>query len=414
MKKWDFCALLLEETGAMIRFMSANQNQFLAEGRCFTHMKNQKRRDPIKVMLVWTLVLAVLAAGAMFFGNAISEYRAGLLADMQKKVEETNTQRDQEYAKALAEFEASTQSGANLAWPVPKAEGWDVVDLTTYPLENPSVATANRADIMNNGMLLVNQWHSRPDDFAEDALVSIGNYAEGAIPVANYNLQLFPVAVDALKAALADAKAAGHENYMVDEAYRSWETQNTLFNKYMEQYSSRYSGNELIERTKRDVNYPGTSEFNSGLAFTMRLYKSGDAAINKSNYVETEAGKWMNDNCWKHGLVFRFQKADYPNKGDTDKSYKTGVSSTLRAYRYVGKGHAAVMHHLDLCLEEYIEFLQAHPHIAVFENGTLKYEIVRQYVGDDVNPVQFEINAKAANWVANLDNMGAVITVFEY
>jgi len=182
----------------------------------------------------------------------------------------------------------------------------------------------------------------------------------------------------------------------------------------MEQHASRYSGNELIERTKRDVNYPGTSEFNSGLAFTMRLYKSGDAAINSSTYVETEAGKWMNENCWKYGLVFRFQKADYPSKGDTDKSYKTGVSATLRAYRYVGKGHAAVMNHLDLCLEEYIEFLQAHPHIAVFENGTLKYEIVRQYVGDDVNPVQVEINGKAANWIANLDNMGAVITVFEY
>lgn len=377
-------------------------------------MKNQKRRDPIKVMLVWTVLLAVLAAAALLLGNAITGYRSTLLTDMQQKAQEINTQRDQEYAKALAEFEAATQTGTNLAWPAPKAEGWDVVDLTTYPLENATVVTMNRADIMNNGMLLVNQWHSRPDDFSEDALVSIGNYAGGEIPVANYNLELFPVAIDALKAALADAKANGHENYMVDEAYRSWETQNTLFNKYMEDYSSRYSGQELIERTKRDVNYPGTSEFNSGLAFTMRLYKSGDAAVNNSTYVETPAGQWMNENCWKYGLVFRFQKADYPTKGDTDKSYKTGVSATLRCYRYVGEAHAAVMHHLDLCLEEYIEYLQEHPHIAVFENGTLRYEIVRQYVGDDVNPISVTITNKASSYVSNLDNMGAVVTVFEY
>lgn len=377
-------------------------------------MKNQKRRDPIKVMLVWTVCLAVLAAAALLLGNAITSYRSTLLTDMQQKAQEINTQRDQEYAKALAEFEAATQTGTNLAWPAPKAEGWDVVDLTTYPLENATIVTMNRGDIMNNGMLLVNQWHSRPDDFSEEALVSIGNYANGEIPVANYNLELFPVAIDALKAALAEAKENGHENYMVDEAYRSWETQNALFNKYMEDYSSRYSGDELIERTKRDVNYPGTSEFNSGLAFTMRLYKSGDATVNNSNYVETAAGQWMNENCWKHGLVFRFQKADYPTKGDTDKSYKTGVSATLRCYRYVGEAHAAVMHHLDLCLEEYIEYLQEHPHIAVFENGTLRYEIVRQYVGDDVNPISVTITNKASSYESNLDNMGAVITVFEY
>ena len=377
-------------------------------------MKNQKRRDPIKVMLVWTVCLAVLAAAALLLGNAITSYRSTLLTDMQQKAQEINTQRDQEYAKALAEFEAATQTGTNLAWPAPKAEGWDVVDLTTYPLENATIVTMNRADIMNNGMLLVNQWHSRPDDFSEEALVSIGNYAKGEIPVANYNLELFPVAIDALKAALAEAKENGHENYMVDEAYRSWETQNALFNKYMEDYSSRYSGDELIERTKRDVNYPGTSEFNSGLAFTMRLYKSGDATVNNSTYVETPAGQWMNENCWKHGLVFRFQKADYPTKGDTDKSYKTGVSATLRCYRYVGEAHAAVMHHLDLCLEEYIEYLQEHPHIAVFENGTLRYEIVRQYVGDDVNPISVTITNKASSYESNLDNMGAVVTVFEY
>ena len=377
-------------------------------------MKNQKRRDPIKVMLVWTVCLAVLAAAALLLGNAITSYRSTLLTDMQQKAQEINTQRDQEYAKALAEFEAATQTGTNLAWPAPKAEGWDVVDLTTYPLENATIVTMNRADIMNNGMLLVNQWHSRPDDFSEEALVSIGNYANGEIPVANYNLELFPVAIDALKAALAEAKENGHENYMVDEAYRSWETQNALFNKYMEDYSSRYSGDELIERTKRDVNYPGTSEFNSGLAFTMRLYKSGDATVNNSTYVETPAGQWMNENCWKYGLVFRFQKADYPTKGDTDKSYKTGVSATLRCYRYVGEAHAAVMHHLDLCLEEYIEYLQEHPHIAVFENGTLRYEIVRQYVGDDVNPISVTITNKASSYESNLDNMGAVVTVFEY
>lgn len=375
-------------------------------------MKKQNRRDPIKVMLILTVCLAVLAAGCMLLGNAISAYRANALSQLQAEVEAINEQRDQEYARALAEFEAESQSGANLAWPPQKTQGWDVVDLTNYPLENPGQVTVNRADVMNNGMLLVNEWHSRPEDFSEEALVSIGSYTGGKLQVANYNLLLFPAAINALQEAVTAAAAEGFENYMVDEAYRSYEEQNALFNKYMEQYASRYSGDALIARTKKDVNYPGTSEFNSGLAFTLRLYKRGDAAVNNTTYVETPEGQWLSENCWKYGLVFRFPKTDYPVKGTADKSYKTGVSVSLRAYRYVGKGNAAVMHTLDLCLEEYIEYLQEHPHIAVFEDGILRYEIVRQYVGDAAS-FPISITNNASSYVTSLDNMGYAITVFE-
>ena len=375
-------------------------------------MKKQNRRDPIKVMLILTVCLAVLAAGCMLLGNAISAYRANALSQLQAEVEAINEQRDQEYARALAEFEAESQSGANLAWPPQKTQGWDVVDLTNYPLENPGQVTLNRADVMNNGMLLVNEWHSRPEDFSEEALVSIGSYTGGKLQVANYNLLLFPEAINALQEAVTAAAAEGFENYMVDEAYRSYDEQNALFNKYMEQYASRYSGDALIARTKKDVNYPGTSEFNSGMTFTLRLYKRGDAAVNGTNYVDTPEGQWLSENCWKYGLVFRFPKTDYPVKGTADKSYKTGVSVSLRAYRYVGKGNAAVMHTLDLCLEEYIEYLQEHPHIAVFEDGILRYEIVRQYVGDAAS-FPISITNNASSYVTSLDNMGYAITVFE-
>ena len=375
-------------------------------------MKKQNRRDPIKVMLILTICMAVLAAGCMLLGNAIAAYRANALSQLQAEVEAINEQRDQEYARALAEFEAESQSGANLAWPPQKTQGWDVVDLTNYPLENPGQVTLNRADVMNNGMLLVNEWHSRPEDFSEEALVSIGSYTGGKLQVANYNLLLFPAAINALQEAVTAAAAEGFENYMVDEAYRSYEEQNALFNKYMEQYASRYSGDALIARTKKDVNYPGTSEFNSGLTFTLRLYKRGDATVNNTTYVETPEGQWLSENCWKYGLVFRFPKTDYPVKGTADKSYKTGVSVSLRAYRYVGKGNAAVMHTLDLCLEEYIEYLQEHPHIAVFEDGILRYEIVRQYVGDAASfPISITYNA--SSYETSLDNMGYAITVFE-
>ena len=91
------------------------------------------------------------------------------------------------------------------------------------------------------------------------------------------------------------------------------------------------------------------------------------------------------------------------------------MSVKLRAYRYVGVGNAAVMRALDLCLEEYIEYLAEHPHIAVFEDGNLRYEIVRQYVGD-ADPFNVTLTGKGEvrNTVTSLDNMGFAVTVFEY
>ena len=55
----------------------------------------------------------------------------------------------------------------------------------------------------------------------------------------------------------------------------------------------------------------------------------------------------------------------------------------------------------------------AHPHIAVFENGQLKYEIVRQQVGDDAN-FSVSISRKTSNYTMSLDNMGGLITIYEY
>ena len=71
------------------------------------------------------------------------------------------------------------------------------------------------------------------------------------------------------------------------------------------------------------------------------------------------------------------------------------------------------MHYLDFTLEEYIEYLQEHPHIALFEDGILKYEVYRQYVGDAAS-VDVQLTRSTGNYSSSLDNMGAVITVFSY
>ena len=200
---------------------------------------------------------------------------------------------------------------------------------------------------------------------------------------------------------------------MVEEGYRTYDTQNTYFQNKLTKLSSKYSGDALIAAAKKEVNYPGTSEYNSGLAFELRLHDKSNPDVSVPKYSTTAQAKWMNENCWKYGIVFRFPQAGWPLETSTDKSFKTGVSKKLNLYRYVGKGNAAIMHYMDFTMEEYIEYLEEHPHIALFEDGVLKYEIYRQYIGE-AGYADVQLTRNARNYSSSLDNMGAVITVFEY
>ena len=396
------------------------------------HMSNKmmgkKRKDPMVKLIVVAVLMVLLTAGCFIGGYLVDKMGEADMASFQQVQQEVRDRNEAKKAQYELDVEAykaklNQSNQVNEAWPAAKAEGWDIIDLTNYPLEYPGKVTVNRADIMNNGLLLVNEWHSRPDDFSEEAVVSVAGYArndkELSSFVENNTCKLMPVAIDALMAALKDAKAVGLEGYVLKagSTYRSYDDQYALFQKEVDRQRKNhpsYTDDKLIERAKRSVNYPGTSEYNSGLSFQLYLYQKDNAELNNASFYETAQGKWLYENAWKYGLIFRFPKAGYPMASTTDKSYKTGVTSSLNIYRYVGKPNAEVMHHLDLCMEEYIDYLMEHPHVAVFENGVKKYEITRQQVGDYASSFTVDINRVTSNYVMYLDNMGGVITVYTY
>ncbi len=389
--------------------------------------KRNKRKDPMISLIIVLIVFVGLAVVAWMASSQLGNLRDTKLAEQQKAVQEHNAQLEADYeAERQAYLDRIAANQPNTAWPEAAAEGWDVIDLTTYPLEVPGSVTVSRADVMFGGLLLVNEWHSRPEDFDESQMVPIYTYARDSGLDSFYDgstCKLHPAAIDALIALLKDAKELGYDHYVVEKGYnfRTYEEQNTLFQAELESQRTRrpnLSEEELIARAKRNINYPGTSEFNSGMSFRLYLYESeeGEAKqyYKETPFYQTPDGQWLLENAWKYGFVFRFPTAGYPTANTVDKTYKTGMSMSLNCYRYVGKGHAAVMHHLDLCLEEYIEYLMDHPHIAVFENGVKRYEITYQYVGDDVASFPVDINRVTNNYTMSLDNMGGVITVYEY
>ena len=383
-------------------------------------MSRTKKSKAVPIVAVLTFLIAVLAVVCFLINPLVIQPQKEAIAKANREakaaVEEKNRQAEAEYQARIAELESEAKKPANPSWPAqnPDAE-WELMDLSTIPLENQTAETRTRADLMTGGMLLVNEWHSRPDDFDESGVVSVAKRYKGddKIQAKDNNVTLFPIAIDALHEALAAAKADNMGHYLVEEGYRTWDTQNTYFQNKVTKLSGKYSGDALIAAAKKEVNYPGTSEYNSGLAFELRLYDKADPDVSVPKYSTTPEAKWMNENCWKYGIVFRFPLGGWPLETSTDKSFKTGVSKRLNLYRYVGKGNAAIMHYMDFTLEEYIEYLVEHPHVALFVDGVLKYEVYRQQVGEAMT-IDVQLTRNAPNHESSLDNMGAVITVFNY
>ena len=382
-------------------------------------MSRTKKSKAVPVVLVLTVLIAALAIACFLINPLFIQPQRDAIAkanqEMKAAAEEKNRKAEAEYKARIAELENQANIPTNPSWPEHKSEGWDLLDLTSIPLENQTAEAHTRADLMTGGMLLVNEWHSRPDDFDETGVVGVAKYYKGddKIQAKDNNVTLFPNALNALHEALVAAKADGMEHYLVEEGYRTYDTQNTYFQNKVTKLSTKYTGDALIAAAKKEVNYPGTSEYNSGLAFELRLYDKSDPEVAIPKFSTTAQGKWMSENCWKYGIVFRFPQNAWPLETSTDKSFKTGVSKRLNLYRFVGKGNAAIMHYMDFTLEEYIEYLEEHPHIALFEDGVLKYEVYRQYVGDEQN-INVQLTRNARSHSSSLDNMGGVITVFEY
>ena len=382
-------------------------------------MSRAKKSKAVPIVLVITILLAVLAVVCFLINPLVIQPKKDAIAkaydEAKAAVEEHNKQIDIEYQLQLSEAQAAYNNPENPSWPEndDKLE-WEVLDLSQYPLQDQRAVHSNRQEIMYNGMLLVNAWHSRPTDYSDAGIVGVSKAYKGEekIQAKDNNVTLHTNALAALHEALLAAKAEGMEHYLVEEGYRTIERQQEYYNKKREKLSSKYSGDALDEATKKEVNYPGTSEYNSGLAFELRLYDKNDPDVGSPKYSTTPEGKWMNENCWKYGLVFRFPQNQWPLETSTDKSFKTGVSVHLNVYRYVGKGNAAIMHYMDFTMEEYIEYLEEHPHIALYVDDHLQYEVYRQIVGDDE---EFDIQLNSTNnWESSLDNMGGIITVFDY
>ena len=133
---------------------------------------------------------------------------------------------------------------------------------------------------------------------------------------------------DAAKAlgAMASDVAADAGRIGIDTAFRSYATQDALYDKWLARRG----------RTWTDTWYarPGYSEHQTGL--TVDLLPVGESNCSINDCIdETPQGRWLARNSWKYGYVLRYEKG-----------YRSTVGLGFEPwhFRYVGTPLAAAYH----------------------------------------------------------------------
>lgn len=179
-------------------------------------------------------------------------------------------------------------------------------------------------------LILVNHEHSLPENFK----VELANI--------DSSRQFDKRAIDELKGMLLAAKKAKIGDLWAQSAYRSVERQEELFTNKVNQYKKLGKTQEEAEMlTRQFINESNTSEHNLGLAVDFN-YVNND-------FEKTKVFTWLTENAEKYGFILRYRK---------DKEEITGVAYEPWHWRYVGVEHAEAINELDMCLEEYVQYLE--------------------------------------------------------
>lgn len=213
--------------------------------------------------------------------------------------------------------------------------------------------TAVPADIFKHGrnLMLLNNDYELPENFEWNLV-----YWSNGQPVDALYLNssaydsvkaVDKAAYEPLKQLFSDAAKAGVPLQLVS-AYRSIDLQDRLFTRSVNSYINQgYSKSDAIKKANYARTFTGTSEHNSGYGFD--ILQQGNFTLSES-FENTAQFKWLIENAENYGFILRYRK---------DKISETGIMYEPWHFRYVGVEHAKRINELDMCLEEYIAYLDA-------------------------------------------------------
>jgi len=131
-------------------------------------------------------------------------------------------------------------------------------------------------------------------------------------------------------------------NLWICSGYRSVDDQERVLNREIKLHMNEgMSEEEARQLSLRTIARPGYSEHHTGLVVDLNDVSD--------NFEETDAYQWLSWHAAEYGFVQRYR---------SDKVDITGIDNESWHYRYVGTENAREMERLDMCLEEYVQYLK--------------------------------------------------------
>ena len=185
------------------------------------------------------------------------------------------------------------------------------------------------ADLKNKNLILVNKYYYLDKNYKpeETKILTQNIYSYWT------NAVLTKEAQEAYVKMVDDSRKMGYS--LIDtSAYRSYDTQEYLFNNYIKENG--------LEWTLKTSAKPGHSEHQTGLATD--IVKVG---VSMYDFGTTRESEWLKENAYKYGFILRYPKG---------KEYLTGYDYEPWHYRYVGKDVAKYIYENDIVFEEYFAY----------------------------------------------------------
>ena len=296
------------------------------------HRRGRSNKNKIIPIIIIILLLIIVIISAILLAKVISSDDNPASASSVSSV--SNSQSD---------GAAGAQSGAESAS--------SVVDNSSEAAPSSTPASSNSGEIdqryaVGDSAEPWNEWYLKivsvksPLEDGFDPPLSTITQAYAAYSDMKFDSR----AIDALEDMIEDAAEDG-VTLTVISSYRTVQRQQELFDDKVRRVlleDPSLSREEAEEKAATEVTRPGTGEHHTGLAVDFNLAESW--------FEGTVQDKWLKANAEKYGFVNRYPK---------DKQDITGIIPEAWHYRFVGAEHAKRMNELNMCLEEYVDYLKA-------------------------------------------------------
>ena len=276
-------------------------------------MNNRNEVNKLKIMSCWIFVVVAIALGIRNVSdNNIDNNKSSVNSSKKNEsIEEINNKegllaksRSQEQNKSF-----STDSDTLKSNEIKRLEG-----------------------ILNDELfILVNENNKLEDDYVPSTLVESDIAFEEYIDCKQLDERTSNAAKEMFNAALKE-----NINLIAISGYRSYSVQENLYNSRVEVKG--------IEKTRQYTAEPGASEHQTGLAIDIVC---NDYPYLDEEFENTDAFKWLFNNCYKYGFILRYQKG---------KEDITGYNYEPWHFRYIGDVDIAkdIMER-GICFEEFID-----------------------------------------------------------